>query len=150
MDFSRVSLQVLTFSGDITAELLDGDAITLDESSILLNGRPVCRCLGDRAAGGKMSKHYIDATHRYDLYRYYYIYIYTCVYLLFYNYMLYVYVCMYIYIYTHYKSTELQRRWTRGTSYQNCDTLIIYSVFLIGPQSDTRPFVISRSRRRCR
>lgn len=30
---------VLTFSGDITAELLDGDAITLDESSILLNGR---------------------------------------------------------------------------------------------------------------
>ncbi|CAK9075671.1 unnamed protein product [Durusdinium trenchii] len=30
---------ILTFSGDITAELLDGDAITLDESSILLSGR---------------------------------------------------------------------------------------------------------------
>jgi hypothetical protein len=35
----RFALQVLTFSGEITTELLDGDAITLDESSILLNSR---------------------------------------------------------------------------------------------------------------
>ena len=33
------SHSILTFSGDITQELMDGDAITLDESSILLNGR---------------------------------------------------------------------------------------------------------------
>ncbi|CAJ1405152.1 unnamed protein product, partial [Effrenium voratum] len=30
---------VLTFNGDITAEVLDGDAMTLDETSLLLNGR---------------------------------------------------------------------------------------------------------------
>ena len=44
MFFQRTSTgespgEVLTFSGDITVELLDGDAITLDENSILLNGR---------------------------------------------------------------------------------------------------------------
>ena len=30
---------ILEFSGDVTSELLDGDAITLDEATILLNGR---------------------------------------------------------------------------------------------------------------
>ena len=33
------SQSILTFSGDITAELLDGDAITIDESSIILNNK---------------------------------------------------------------------------------------------------------------
>ena len=33
------SKTILVFSGDVTSELLDGDAITLDEATILLNGR---------------------------------------------------------------------------------------------------------------
>ena len=33
------SKSILVFSGDVTSELLDGDAITLDEATILLNGR---------------------------------------------------------------------------------------------------------------
>ena len=30
---------ILVFTGDVTSELLDGDAITLDEATILVNGR---------------------------------------------------------------------------------------------------------------
>ena len=33
------SQSVLTFSGDLTDELLDGDAITIDESSIIMNNK---------------------------------------------------------------------------------------------------------------
>eukprot|EP00931_Biecheleriopsis_adriatica_P048306 TRINITY_DN27909_c0_g1_i1.p1 TRINITY_DN27909_c0_g1~~TRINITY_DN27909_c0_g1_i1.p1 ORF type:complete len:3513 (-),score=559.98 TRINITY_DN27909_c0_g1_i1:29-9340(-) len=33
------TLSYLTFSGDITSELLDGDAITMDETSVLLGGK---------------------------------------------------------------------------------------------------------------
>ena len=51
LDACRKKLQVLTFSGDITAEVLDGDAITLDESSILLNGRRVGRQRGETLTG---------------------------------------------------------------------------------------------------
>lgn len=47
---------VLHFSGDITAELLDGDQITLDESSILLSGRgPLSWTASERHMVSKLS-----------------------------------------------------------------------------------------------